>query len=165
MNNRKGLFLRAPFIRNTVGQCQHASSRKEGSNENVQEECAVSALASTQSLAPVENSLAPHATVAPDDGSAWHDATVAPDATVARYAMVKGELRVPNTLNFSLFPTLDPFAGAVLHDARRIAERKYLSGTDSRSRSGARGHADRRYQLGTRCYPGTWCYRGTTCHH
>jgi hypothetical protein len=71
--------------------------------------------------APVENSLAPHATVAPNDSSPWHGATVAQDATVAsgatvaRYAEVKGELRVPNTINFSLFPTLDPFAKAVYY--------------------------------------------------
>jgi hypothetical protein len=70
---------------------------------------------------PVENSLAPHATVAPNDSSPWHGATVAQDttvasgATVARYAEVKGELRVPNTINFSLFPTLDPFAKAVYY--------------------------------------------------
>jgi hypothetical protein len=70
---------------------------------------------------PVENSLACDATLAPDDSSAWHDATVAPPATVAANAtvapctMVKGELRVPNTLNFSLFPTLDPFAKAVYY--------------------------------------------------
>jgi len=52
--------------------------------------------------APVGNTLAP-------------DATLAPHATVERYAMVKGELRVPNTLNFSVFPTLDPFARAVYY--------------------------------------------------
>src|SRR5437867_9931622 len=51
---------------------------------------------------PVENSLAPHA-------------TVAPPATVERLATVKGELRVPNTINFSLFPTLNPFAKAVYY--------------------------------------------------
>jgi hypothetical protein len=49
---------------------------------------------------PVENCMAPHA-------------TLAPHATVERYARVKGELRLPNTINFSLFPTLDPFAKAV----------------------------------------------------
>ncbi len=71
--------------------------------------------------APVENSMAPRATVARNDGSAWHGATVAQHATVAapatvaRYAMVKGELRVPNTINFSLFPTLDPYAKAVYY--------------------------------------------------
>src|SRR5262245_527718 len=59
---------------------------------------------------PVENSLAPHATVARNDSGPWHGATVAQgatlasDATVAPYAEVKGELRVPNTINFSLFP-------------------------------------------------------------
>ncbi len=40
---------------------------------------------------------------------------MAPDATMARLAVVKGELRVPNTINFSLFPTLDPFAKAVYY--------------------------------------------------
>jgi len=30
-------------------------------------------------------------------------------------ATVKGELRVPNTINFSLFPTLNPFAKAVYY--------------------------------------------------
>jgi hypothetical protein len=72
-------------------------------------------------LALVEKSLAPAATVAQTKDSAWHDATEAPDATLAsraiveRFAMVKGELRVPNTINFSLFPTLDPFAKAVYY--------------------------------------------------
>ena len=70
---------------------------------------------------PVENSMARGATVARKEESAWHgarvaqDARVAPDATVAGYAMVKGELRVPNTINFSVFPTLDPFAKAVYY--------------------------------------------------
>ncbi len=70
---------------------------------------------------PVENCIAPRATVAQDDIPAWHGATVAPHATlaslatVARYARVKGELRIPNTINFSLFPTLDPFAKAVYY--------------------------------------------------
>jgi hypothetical protein len=40
---------------------------------------------------------------------------VASDAAMVRLATVKGELRVPNTLNFSLFPTLDPFAKAVYY--------------------------------------------------
>jgi hypothetical protein len=57
---------------------------------------------------PVENCLAPRATVAPN-------ATLARHATVARYAKVEGELRVPNTINFRLFPTLDPFAKAVYY--------------------------------------------------
>jgi hypothetical protein len=70
---------------------------------------------------PEENCLAPCATVAQNDIPAWHGATVAPHATlaphatVARYARVKGELRIPNTINFSLFPTLDPFAKAVYY--------------------------------------------------
>jgi len=69
----------------------------------------------------VEKSLASHATVAGESHSAWHDATVAAaatlasDATVERYAAVKGELRVPNTVNFGLFPTLDPFAKAIYY--------------------------------------------------
>src|SRR5438093_3028943 len=54
------------------------------------------------SAPPVENSLAPHA-------------TVAPPATVERLATVKGELRVPNTINFSIFPTLNPVAKAVYY--------------------------------------------------
>jgi hypothetical protein len=70
---------------------------------------------------PVENCLAPRATVAQNDIPAWHGATVAPHATLARpatqarYARVKGELRVPNTISFRLFPTLDPFAKAVYY--------------------------------------------------
>src|SRR6266487_5586882 len=73
------------------------------------------------SARPVENSLAPHATVAQKQHSPWHGATVAPAATVAsgatveRWATVKGELRVPNTINFSIFPTLNPFAKAVYY--------------------------------------------------
>jgi hypothetical protein len=59
--------------------------------------------------APVENSMAPRATVA-------SRATLAHDATVAQPATVKGELRVPNTINFRLFPTLDPFAKAVYYE-------------------------------------------------
>ncbi len=65
--------------------------------------------------------MARGATVARNEESAWHGATVAQDARVeldatqARYAMVKGELRVPNTINFSVFPTLDPFAKAVYY--------------------------------------------------
>jgi hypothetical protein len=70
---------------------------------------------------PVENCLAPRATVAQNDIPAWHGATVAPHATLASHATlaphagVKGELRVPNMLNFRLFPTLDPFAKAVYY--------------------------------------------------
>ena len=70
----------------------------------------------------LENCMAPHATVAPRASSPWHGATVAlhatvaPGATVALPTMVKGELRVPNTINFRLFPTLDPFAKAVYYE-------------------------------------------------
>ena len=70
---------------------------------------------------PVEKSVAPHATVVQGRQPAWHDAnvaapaSVAPDATVEQYAEVKGELRVPNSVNFGLFPTLDPFAKAVYY--------------------------------------------------
>jgi hypothetical protein len=73
------------------------------------------------STEPVENTLAPDATLAQDAPSAWHRATVArhatlaPHTTVERYAIVKGELRVPNTLNFGVFPTLDPYARAVYY--------------------------------------------------
>ncbi len=72
-------------------------------------------------LSTVEKSLATHATVPLRTHPAWHDpnvataASVAPDVTVELYAEVKGDLRVPNTVNFSLFPTLDPFAKAVYY--------------------------------------------------
>jgi hypothetical protein len=72
-------------------------------------------------VAPVEKSLAPHPTVALRTHPGWHHAieaapaSVAPDASVELYAEVKGELRVPNTVNFSLFPTLDPFAKALYY--------------------------------------------------
>src|SRR5690349_23834255 len=64
----------------------------------------------------VEKSLAPSTTLAQKAGSARHDATVAPNANLAPsaavelYAEVKGELRVPNTINFGCSPrwTLSP---------------------------------------------------------
>ena len=68
---------------------------------------------------PVEKPMAGGATVAQKETSSWHAATVVPAATLAHsatvesYAEVKGELRVPNTISFGLFPTLDPFAKAV----------------------------------------------------
>ena len=71
--------------------------------------------------ASVEKTMAPRASVARNDHSPWHDATEARGATlaspasVAQYAMVPGELRVPNTINFRLFPTLNPFAKAVYY--------------------------------------------------
>ena len=57
----------------------------------------------THPVRPVEKGVTPNATVAPP-------ATEAPYVTLARLAMVEGELRVPNTITFSLFPRLDPFA-------------------------------------------------------
>jgi len=70
---------------------------------------------------PLEKSLASHATVVQRRHPAWQGATVATPASVAsnanveQYAEVKGELRVPNTVNFGLFPTLDPFAKAIYY--------------------------------------------------
>ena len=53
-----------------------------------------------------------HGTVPP-----WHlMPPMAHGATVAPPATVQGELRVPNTINFRLFPTLDPFAKAVYYE-------------------------------------------------
>ena len=75
----------------------------------------------------VEKSMAGGATVAQNETSPWHAATVAPAATLApsatleSYAEVKGELRVPNTISFSLFPTLDPFAKAVYYQLYLLA--------------------------------------------
>jgi hypothetical protein len=76
---------------------------------------------------PVEKSMAGGATVAQSEPSPWHAATVAPaataapSATVESYAEVKGELRVPNTISFGLFPTLDPFAKAVYYQLYLLA--------------------------------------------
>jgi hypothetical protein len=42
--------------------------------------------------------------------------TMAQRATVARCATVREELRVPNTINFRLFPTIDPYAKAVYYE-------------------------------------------------
>ena len=76
---------------------------------------------------PVEKSMAPDATVAQQEGSPWHGATLVADArkaspaTVECYAEVKGELRVSNTINFGLFPTLDPFARAVYYQLYLLA--------------------------------------------
>ena len=69
-----------------------------------------------------ENTMAPHATPAPGASVPWHRATVAPhatqahNATVAPNATVRGELRVPNAINFRLFPTLDPYAKTVYYE-------------------------------------------------
>jgi hypothetical protein len=126
MNNRNREQLRAAIANDLVqGQGGHSPTRELLRQyvplQGIFTKPAPDILSETGRAAPVENSLAPHATVAPNDSSPWHGATVAQDATVAsgatvaRYAEVKGELRVPNTINFSLFPTLDPFAKAVYY--------------------------------------------------
>src|SRR2546425_395073 len=126
MNRRDREQLRASIAKDLVqGQGEHSPTR-----ELLKQYVPLEGIITTPapdvswrpgSAQPVENSLAPHATVAQKDHSAWHDATVAPRATVAPpatvelRAMVKGELRVPNTINFRLFPTLEPFAKAVYY--------------------------------------------------
>jgi hypothetical protein len=68
-----------------------------------------------QPFVPYKPTHAPHAIPACDACSPWHGATVAPHATVAQRAGVKGHLRIPNTLNFIIFPTLDPYARTVYY--------------------------------------------------
>src|SRR5438034_3496086 len=126
MNKRDREQLRASIAKDLVqGQGEH-SPTKELLKQYAPLEGIITTPAPDVSprpgrAAPVENSLAPHATVAQKAHSAWHDATVAPHAmvalpaTVERPATVKGELRVPNTINFRLFPTLEPFAKAVYY--------------------------------------------------
>jgi hypothetical protein len=125
MNKKSREQLKASIARDLVqGQGEH-SPTKELLKQYAPLEGIITTPSSNSPVhprpLPVEKSLAPHATVALMQPSAWHDATVAPDAmaasaaTVAEYAMIKGELRVPNTINFSLFPTLDPFAKAVYY--------------------------------------------------
>jgi hypothetical protein len=126
MNKRNKEQLKAAIGNDLVqGQGDHSATRallrQYAPLEGIISKSAPYILPEAGCAEPVENSLAPHATVAPNDSSPWHGATVAQDATVAsgatvaRYAEVKGELRVPNTINFSLFPTLDPFAKAVYY--------------------------------------------------
>ncbi len=125
MNKRDREQLRASVAKDLVqGRGEH-SRTKELLKQYAPLEGAVTTPANGKGARPgrhpVEKSLAPHATVAFNRPSPWHDAmeapsaTVAPDATVERFAVVKGELRVPNTVNYSLFPTLDPFAKAVYY--------------------------------------------------
>ncbi len=45
-----------------------------------------------------------------------HRAMVEDHVTIAPHARVRGELRVPNTLNFGLFRTLDPYARTVYYE-------------------------------------------------
>src|SRR5437773_10482440 len=119
MNKRDREQLRASIAKDLVqGQGEHSPTK-----ELLKQYAPLEGLITTPApdvsprpgrATPVENSLAPHATVAQKEHSPWHDATEAP-AAVAQYAPVKGELRVPNTINFSLFPTLNPFAKAVYY--------------------------------------------------
>ena len=88
-------------------------------------------------------------------------ATVAPPAAVG-YAIVKGELRVPNTINFSVFPTLDPFAKAIYYqlyllshgfrkDTCLISLAKLSKCAMVASRQGGTlGHSDSRCHAGSR---------------
>jgi hypothetical protein len=126
MNKKDREQLRASIARDLVqGQGEHSPTREllkqYAPLEGIINRPAPDVSPQPGRAVPVENSLAPHATVAQKQHSAWHDATeappttVAPPATMARLATVKGELRVPNTINFSLFPTLDPFAKAVYY--------------------------------------------------
>src|SRR6266516_6030541 len=123
MKKRDREQLRASIAKDLVqGQCAH-SPTKELLRQYAPLDGVITPNVSPQPgrALPVENTLAPPATVAQKHNSPWHGATVAPAATVAsgatveRYAMVKGELRVPNMLNFSIFPTLNPFAKAVYY--------------------------------------------------
>src|SRR5213593_2336323 len=108
MNKRDREQLRASIAKDLVqGQGEH-SPTKELLKQYVPLEGIITTPAPDVSwrpgsVQPVENSLAPRVTVAQNDHSAWHDATVVPHATVERLATVKGELRVPNTINFRLF--------------------------------------------------------------
>jgi hypothetical protein len=120
MNQRNREQLRAAIANDLIqGQGGHSPTREllrqYAPLEGIIAQPTPDQLPHARRALPVENSLAPHATVAPNDSSPWHGATVASGATVARYAEVKGELRVPNTINFSLFPTLNPFAKAVYY--------------------------------------------------
>src|SRR5213083_3215574 len=123
MKKRDREQLRASIAKDLVqGQCAH-SPTKELLRQYAPLDGVITPNVSPQPgrALPVENTLAPPATVAQKHNSPWHGATVAPAATVAsgatveRYAMVKGELRVPNMINFSIFPTLNPFAKAVYY--------------------------------------------------
>lgn len=127
MNKRDREQLKASIAKDLVeGQGEHSPTRELLKQYAPLEGivAAPEAANSRQPLPaePVENGMACGATLAQDAESAWHGARVAPHATLAlgatpaaRYAMVKGELRVPNTVNFSLFPTLEPYAKAVYY--------------------------------------------------
>src|SRR6266496_4400656 len=126
MNKRDREQLRASIAKDLVqGQGEHSPTRdllrQYAPLEGIITSPASTVSRLTAGTLPVENSLAAPATVARNAHSPWHGATVAGDATVAagatvvRLATVKGELRVPNTINFRIFPTLNPFAKAVYY--------------------------------------------------
>jgi hypothetical protein len=126
MNKRDRQQLKASIAKDLIqGQGEHTATREllkqYAPLEGVITTPAGGTSQRPRPAPPVEKNLAHNATVAPERNSPWHSATeappatVPPDATLALLATVKGELRVPNTLNFSLFPTLDPFAKAVYY--------------------------------------------------
>jgi len=126
MNKRDRQQLKASIAKDLIqGQGEHTATR-ELLKQYVPLEGVITTPSNGTSprprpAPPVEKTLAHDSTVAPEGNSPWHaateapPATVAPDATIARLAVVKGELRVPNTITFSLFPTLAPFAKAVYY--------------------------------------------------
>ncbi len=126
MNKRDRQQLKASIARDLIqGQGEHTATRELLKQYAPLEGVITTPAAGTSQrprpAPPVGKTLAHNATVAPEGDSPWHAATEAPpttvasDASIARLAMVKGELWVPNTINFSLFPTLDPFAKAVYY--------------------------------------------------
>jgi hypothetical protein len=132
MNKRDRQQLKASIAKDLIqGQGEHTATREllkqYAPLEGVITTPAGGSSQRPRPAPPEEKNLAHNATLAPESDSPWHaateapPATVAPDATVARLATVKGELRVPNTINFSLFPTLDPFAKAVYYQLYRLS--------------------------------------------
>jgi hypothetical protein len=63
---------------------------------------------------PVEKTLVKMTTVAKQEPSGWSKSTVAKMTTLDNLTMVKGDLRIPNTVMDVLLPTLEPSA-AVLY--------------------------------------------------
>src|SRR5262245_55886806 len=138
MNQRNREQLRAAIVDNlNQGKHTHSATRDllkqyrplKGILTTAQEQARTVAVSPDMDhvCGPVENSMAGSATVAQSEDSRWHAATVVPHARVASsatvecYAEVKGELRVPNTVNFGLFPTLDPFAKAIYYQLYLLA--------------------------------------------
>ena len=123
MNKRNREQLRASIARDLVQGQGGNSPTRDLLRQYTPLEGVVSAPETKKppALRPVEKTMAPRATVAQNGVSPWHGATVESPATMARpatvvqLAEVKGERRVPNTISFSLFPTLDPFAKAVYY--------------------------------------------------